>query len=120
MRIRTLVLASALVVTAGAANAGNRDIHAAAAIRAGEFMKAEAILTAEQSGRWTTPETLLNLAHVYRRTGRADAARALYDRVLANENVMTDVGNDKPLWSHDIARAGLSQTNRSATNIAAR
>lgn len=117
-----LIVASAavLALTAGAAHAGGRDLHAAAAIRAGDFVKAEAILSAEQSGRWTTPETLLNLAHVYRHTDRADSARVLYERVLSDGNVLMNVGAARPLWSHDVARAGLAQLTGAATTIAAR
>lgn len=117
-----LIVASAavLALTAGAANAGSRDLHGAAAIRAGDFTKAEAILTAEQSGRWTTPETLLNLAHVYRHTDRVDAARALYERVLSEGNVLMNVGAARPFWSHDVARAGLTQLSGGTTTIAAR
>ena len=116
----TLLLAGALAMTVGAANAAERDLHGAAAIQAGDFARAEAILTAEQSGRWTSPETMLNLAHVYRHTDRADAARALYQRVLSESNVLLNVGAARPLWSHDVARAGLDQLGGAAATIAAR
>lgn len=117
-----LIVASAavLAMAAGTAQAGERDIHAAAAIRSGDFAKAELILTAEQAGRWTTPETMLNLAHVYRHTNRADAARVMYERVLTDSNVLMNVGAERPVWSHDVARAALSQINGTSTVIAAR
>lgn len=119
MRIGAIILGAALAMTAGAANAGGRDLHAAEAIRAGDFVKAEAILIQEQSGRWTTPETLLNLAHVYRHTGRTDSARALYERVMADSNVLMNVGSSRPFWSHDVARAALGRLS-GTTEIAAR
>ena len=112
-----LIVASAgvLALMAGAAQAGQRDLHAAAAIKAGDFTAAETILKAEMSGRWTTPETLLNLARVYRQTGRADAARTLYQQVLGGENVLMNVGAARPFWSHDVARANLSQLGETGT-----
>lgn len=117
-----LIAASAVVLamTAGTANAGSRDLHAAAAIRSGDLVTAETILKAELSGRWTTPETLLNLAHVYRHTGRTDAARSLYEQVLGGENVLMNVGGARPFWSYDVARANLSQLGANGTTIAAR
>ncbi len=118
MRHWAIALAGMLAAT-GTANAGERDLHAASAISAGDFARAEAILTKERTGRWTAPETLLNLAHVYRHTGRAESARGLYDQVLSDSNVLLNVGSDRPLWSHDLARAGIAQLG-SATTIAAR
>ena len=119
-----LIVASAavLALTAGSANAGERDLHAAAAIKAGDFTAAETILKAEMSGRWTNPETLLNLAHVYRHTGRTDAARALYRQVLVGENVLMNVGAARPFWSYDVARANLAQLGETSTgtSLAAR
>lgn len=113
-------LAVMLATTAGAAVAGERDLHGATAIRAGDFGTAETILKTEMSGRWTTPETLLNMAHVYRHTGRADSARALYERVLGEDNVLMNVGGTRPLWSYDVARANLNQLSATGTIIAAR
>lgn len=117
-----LIVASAAVLAmmAGTANAGERDLHGASAIRAGDFATAETVLNAEMAGRWTSPETLLNLAHVYRHTGRADAARVLYQRVLVGENVLMNVGGARPFWAYDVARANLVQLGAGNLAIAAR
>ncbi|MES2754758.1 MAG: tetratricopeptide repeat protein [Pseudomonadota bacterium] len=112
-----LMIAGAIALSATAAHAGDR--HGAAAIQAGDYARAEMILAAEQSGRWTAPETLLNLATVYRHTGRASEARGLYARVLSDSNVLMNVGAPRPLWSHDVARMGMTRL-AGTTTLAAR
>ena len=85
MRIGTLVLlAPALAAMGIAASAHAQDAqYAHAAIESGKLPQAERALTRETRAGSREPEVLLNLAAVYAMTDRADAARALYSRVLA-------------------------------------
>ena len=55
-----------------------------------------------------TPEVLLNLAQIYRKERRDDAARALYQLVLGEPNVDLTTLNGSA-WSHDLARKGLAR-----------
>jgi len=77
---------------------------------------AEKRLLAQSAEEPDEPSVLINLAYVYQRTGRAADARALYERVLAQPDVLMALGNGKPAWSHAIA---LKATGRS-TDFAAR
>jgi cytochrome c-type biogenesis protein CcmH/NrfG len=80
----------------------------AQAISAADFSTAETRLTAQLRRDPGLPEALLNLAYVYRATGRGSEARELYARVLARPNLELE-GGAKPAWSHDIARLGLAR-----------
>jgi Flp pilus assembly protein TadD len=112
-------LALPLMVLAGTAQAQTRtDPVAQNAIVQGDFSAAEQRLTAEQRIFPNKPEVLLNLAAVYARTGRADAARALYTQVLAQENVLMDLAADRVAASHQIAQTGLRRI--SGTQMSAR
>jgi hypothetical protein len=76
-------------------------------IHEGEHAAAETRLLAEMRIHPNRPELLLNLATVYARTDRADAARALYQRVLAQDDVVMTLAADRTAGSHAIARTGL-------------
>ena len=83
--------------------------YAHAAIQQGDYQAAERKLLAEARVFPHKPEVLLNLAAVYARTGRAAAARTLYDRVLALEPVAMDVIDGQIELSHLIASRGLQR-----------
>jgi len=58
---------------------------------------------------------LLNLAHVYAKTGRTAQAEALYRQVLAGEDVLMLTGSRQPVGSHQLARKGLERARQMAS-----
>jgi tetratricopeptide (TPR) repeat protein len=83
------------------------------AISAADFSTAEARLNAQLRRDPTMPEALLNLAHVYRATGRPDDAVRMYNRVLISPEIeMTFIdaatGNEQSISSHTLAKRGLA------------
>ena len=84
------------------------------AISVSDYSAAEARLTTELRRDPGMPEALLNLAHVYRVTGRLQAATKLYKWVLASPDVELIVGQSG-VSSHDLARRGLSGPKALAT-----
>lgn len=113
MRIQLIGAAIALAAASGAAAA---DRTAASAIVAHDYLKAEHTLVAERRIFPKRPELMLNLAAVYRQTGRTAEAQALYADVLRRENLPMDMLDQRVVSSHAIARAQLSQL----TQVAAR
>ncbi|MGN5374225.1 tetratricopeptide repeat protein [Sphingomonas hankookensis] len=117
MRIGTIaLLAPALAVMgiASSANAQNAQ-YAHAAITAGDLSSAQRSLERETRAGSREPEVLLNLAAVYAMTQRPDAARDLYARVLAGEDVSLVLPSARVATAHDVARRGLQMLNRPAT-----
>lgn len=111
MRSRFLALFAATaagMALAGPAHAQDARV-ASTHIFSGAYDKAEAKLSAALQANPDRPELLLNLAAVYSQTGRAAEARALYARVLAQEDVLMDLPNDRVVGSHAIARKGLGR-----------
>lgn len=111
-------LAAAAAVLAIAAPAAAKDRNGYRAIAAQDFGRAERRLAAERRIFPNKPELLINLASVYRNTGRAAEARAMYDAVLAREPVTLATPSGGDASSHDLARRGLATLG--ATDIAAR
>lgn len=107
MRIALLLLAVAPLAAALPAQAQERV--AAREIVAGSYDKAEARLVTELRARPNQPELLLNLAAVYAQTGRSAQARAIYDQVLAQDEVLMDLASQRTSSSHAIARTGLQR-----------
>lgn len=112
--MRVVLLGLALLTASGAAQAADRT--ATAAIVAGDYIQAERTLAAERRIFPRRPELMLNLAAVYRQTGRAAEARALYADVLTREDSPMDMVNQRTVSSHAVARAGLVNL----TQVAAR
>ena len=105
-----LVAAAPLAFAAVPAFAQELQPVASGAIMDGNYAKAERSLIAELRIHPDRPELLLNLAAVYSQTNRPDEARALYQRVLQQDDVaMNVVANDKTVGSHAIARTGLGR-----------
>lgn len=111
MRIgfQMLVVAIALAGAGTAATASDRT--GFTAIKQGDFSTAERTLLAERRIYPSRPELMINLATVYRNTGRRDEARALYEAVLARPNTLMDVTTEQTAWSHTLAQAGLARLN---------
>lgn len=84
-----------------------KDRNGYQAIAAQDFAKAERRLLAERRIHPNKPELLINLALVYRRTGRPVEARALYAAVLERDAVELDLPNGGIASSHELARMGL-------------
>ncbi|MEG3085286.1 tetratricopeptide repeat protein [Sphingomonas sp. PB2P12] len=86
-------------------------------IAAGDLAAAEQRIVAERKIFPRRPELMLNLASVYRRTGRESEARALYAAVLERPAIAMDLPSGAVSSSHDLASRGLA---RSAQQIATR
>lgn len=111
--INYLGLAAALVMTSSAAIATDRVGYRA--IAAGDFAAAVTKLEAERRIHPQRPELMLNLAAVYRSTGRSAEARALYQEVLARPVVMLDLPNGDVVSSRVLAAKALARTNEIAS-----
>lgn len=110
--IHCALIAMALVATGGPAIA--RDQLGSTALQAGNLGQAERILIAERLANPDMPELMLNLAYVYRHTGREAQARALYREVLTRPEVMLDTAPPtRSVSSYAVARAALSEPQMS-------
>ncbi|MGK6355579.1 tetratricopeptide repeat protein [Sphingomonas sp. DT-207] len=107
MRIALVLLAAAPLALALPAQA--QSDAASTAIVGGAYDKAEAKLLAELRSNPDQPETLLNLAAVYSKTGRSGEARALYSKVLSQDAVLMDLASQRTASSHAIAQKGLQR-----------
>lgn len=114
MRKLSLVIVAAMLgVPAVSAAAQTRtDPYAHEAIEAGNFTEAEASLRAQLALEPAKPELLLNLAAIYARTNRLDAAQTLYDRAMQAENVSLLLKPGVALDSHAIAQRGMRQVEQ--------
>ena len=104
MRISGLVI---LALAGVAAPALAADQNGYQAIVAGDLATAERSIVAERQIYPDRPELMLNLAAVYRKTGRATAARALYAEVLERRPVAMDMPSGEVVSSHELARRAL-------------
>ena len=118
MRAHLVLAAAGAALIAAAAPVHAKDRTGYQAISAGDFERAEKRLEAERRIYPNRPELLLNLAHVYRHTGRTAQARALYARVLAQQPVEMDLPSGEMATSHQLASLGLALL--SSNDIAAR
>ena len=82
---------------------------ASAQIQSGAYDRAEQKLLAELRIHPNRPELLLNLAAVYAKTGREGEARALYSKVLAQDDILMDITPERTAGSHAIAKTGLKR-----------
>ena len=99
-----------------AAPSANQDRTGYTAIAAGDLSTAEQRIVAERKIFPQRPELMLNLASVYRRTGRDSEARALYSAVLERPAVAMDLPSGAVVSSHDLASRALArQTQQIAT-----
>ena len=86
------------------------DNYASHAIASGQYQTAELQLMNRLAIAPADQPALINLGHVYRHTNRTAAANAAYQRVLSRSNVRLVAVDGRPVWSHDVARAGLGGT----------
>lgn len=106
MRIGLYLLAAAPLFVIVPAQAQDSAV-ASTQIAQGDYSQAESKLMAELRIHPGRPELLLNLAAVYSKTGRTDAARSLYTKVLSSDDVLMDLSVDKTAGSHALAQRGL-------------
>jgi hypothetical protein len=79
-----------------------------AAIMDSDWKRAEQRLAASSAAE-TDPARLLNLAHVYRKTGRELEAKKLYEVVLAERDMVVELANGEPASAHQLAQRALAQ-----------
>lgn len=79
-----------------------------AAIMDADWQKAERQLVNSPAGA-SDPARLLNLAHVYRKTGRETEARRLYQAVLDQRDRAVELANGEVASCHALAQKALSQ-----------
>ena len=88
------------------------DNFSATAINAADYATAEAQLRARLARAPGLQQAMLNLAYVYRATGKTAEATALYTRVLKRPNVQLETTRETPVWSHDLAQRALSASSQ--------
>ena len=108
-----LGLGLALLAFAGASQA--KDPVAFQAIAASDLRGAESVLASEVAAGTREPGVLINLAHVYSRTGRSQQAAELYRQVMAVPNAQMARQDGSPAWSHDLAARGIQRVSRIAS-----
>lgn len=113
-KLALAILGGALAVTAAGAQTQEQR-YGYNAIQRADLAGAEARLIAERAAQPDEPSVLINLAHIYSKTGRAPQAEALYRQVLASANVMMLTGGNRPLSSHQLARQGLDRAKLMAS-----
>ena len=104
-----LVAAALAIGWTGAASA-EENRYGYDKIAARDMRAAEQRLDQQRMAEPDEPSVLLNLAWVYKKTGRADAAKALYERVLAEPDVLMALGDGRPASSHMLAMKGLGRS----------
>jgi cytochrome c-type biogenesis protein CcmH/NrfG len=114
MRVLTVAIVAAMlsVPAVSAASQTRSDPYGHDAIERGEFEEAEAALRAQLALNPNKPELLINLAAIHARTNRADSAQALYQRVLASDDVSLLLRPGHALGSHAIAERGLRKLDQ--------
>lgn len=87
------------------------DNFSATAIAAADYTTAETQLRARLTRAPGLQQAMLNLAYVYRATGKTAQAEALYVRVLKRPNIQLETTRETPVWSHDLAQRALSASS---------
>lgn len=102
---------AALLVPAAMAQGAHAQegSYAAHAIASGQLGEAERILQPISLADANDPARLINLATVYARTGRYDAARTALDRVRTLPDEQLDLENGRSYSSHMLAAAMLGR-----------
>jgi len=108
------LLGGALAATAAGAQSQEQR-YGFNAIQRDDLAAAEARLNAARLEQPGEPSVLINLAHVYWKTGRNAQAEALYRQVLARDNVLMLTGSNRQLWSHELAQKGLDRARQMAS-----
>lgn len=80
-----------------------------AAIMKGDLARAEAQLLKDKSVDRKDPARLLNLAHIYKKTGRADRARQLYEEVArSGSDLQLELANGDVATAQQFAMRALA------------
>lgn len=109
MRTQIRALLVAALLGAPAASLAADDTHTGfRQVMAGDT-NVEAMLTRQHRLFPEDPSFTLNLAAIYARTDRADAARALYRDVLARPDEELDMANDRTQSAHSVAKMGMKR-----------
>lgn len=109
-----VILMAAIAAALPLAAASAQDQVAYQAIARADYASAETALVAQLAAGSREPGVLLNLAAVYQRTGRMEAATELYRAVRAEPNVQMALPNGQPSWSHDVASRGMTRARTMA------
>lgn len=109
MSYRAALMIAGLAL-AGAAQAQPANPYGYDHIAAKNLQAAETRLIAQQAAEPDEPSVLLNLAYVYKKTGRAAEAASLYERVLGQPDVLMALGSGKPAWSHALAMKAMGRS----------
>lgn len=109
-----VTLGAALAATAAGAQTQEQR-YGFDAIQRADLTAAEARLSAERLAQPKEPSVLINLAHIYWKTGRTAEAEALYRQIMANENVLMLTGSRDKIWSHQLAQKGLDRARLMAS-----
>lgn len=109
-----VTLGAALVATAAGAQTQEQK-YGFNAIQRDDLAGAEARLTAQRAEEPNEPSVLINLAHIYAKTGRLEQAEAMYRRVMATDNVLMMTDDRSPVWSHQLAQRGLDRARMTAS-----
>lgn len=114
LKMVSALLAGALAATAAGAQTQEQR-YGFNAIQRADLAGAEARLNAallEQPGE---PSALINLAHVYSKTGRVAEAEALYRQILTSQNVLMLTASNRQVGSHELAQRGLDRARQMAS-----
>lgn len=114
MRGLAMVLFGAAFAASAAGAQTQEQTYGFNAIQRHDLTAAEARLVAQRAAEPNEPSVLINLAHVYSKTGRAEQAEALYRQVLAGDNVLLATASRSGVWSHDLAQRGLERARMMA------
>ena len=106
--------AASMLWVSGASAQSQEQRYGFDAIQRDDLIAAEARLIAQRAQEPNEPSVLINLAHVYLKTGRVAQAEALYRQVLESENVQLATARRQPAWSHDLAQRALERTTAMA------
>lgn len=84
------------------------DPYASSAIERANLADAEQRLERRLAADSGNVPAMLNLAHVLGETDRPAGALFYYERVLGAENRLLEGLDGEPVWSHDLARRGMT------------
>ena len=112
MRNVTVYLVASALAAVAPASAQTIGFNGADALARGDYGRAEQVIDRTRKMFPELPELMLNLALVYRHTGRAEQARTLYDEVLRRPDTVMDASvRGQTVSAHAVATAGLASMN---------
>ena len=115
LRAVVIGLVGAAVAGSAASAQTQEQTYGYNAIQRDDLAGAEARLIAQRLAEPNEPSVLINLAHIYSKTGRVEQAEALYRQIIANENILMLTGSRQQVWSHQLARRGLDRARMMAS-----